>query len=75
VSETTVSYVSSDSVCAQAATALAGLSNPGTIGEPVWVLKVGPSRYLVFNLHRQSAGKLLGAIFDESMTWLADIVL
>ena len=74
VSASSVAPVTSDSVCALAAAAISSLPG-GSATKAVWVVAVGPSHYLVFGDERRSAGRLLGAILDSSLNWLADIVL
>jgi hypothetical protein len=57
-----------------AATAISSL--PGSSAtSTVWVVDIGSSHYLVFGDDRRSAGRLLGAVLDASLRWLADIVL
>jgi hypothetical protein len=70
-----ITLVTSDSICAVAAAAFATLSGPDTPVASVWVIAVGPTRYLVFDQRRRSAGKRIGAIFDQGMNWLADVAL
>jgi hypothetical protein len=67
-----IAFVTSDSVCTAAANALAKLSTPVTSPHSVWVIAVGPTRYVVFDKERASARRLLAAVFDSSFLWLAD---
>jgi hypothetical protein len=67
-----IAFVTSDSVCTAAANALAKLSTPVTSPHSVWVIAVGPTRYIVFDKERASARRLLAAVFDSSFLWLAD---
>jgi hypothetical protein len=46
---------------------------PGVPVHPVWVLAIGPTRYMVFDKERMSAGRLLVAIYS-TFTWLADMI-
>ena len=69
-----VSFVTSDSVCTAAANAVAQTYGPGVSPQPVWVIAVGPSRYVVFDKKRGSAKRLLAGVFDSTFTWLADFL-
>jgi hypothetical protein len=69
-----VTLVVSDSICTVAANAVAHFSGTSGTVYPVWVIAVGPTRYIVFNLERTSAGRRLAAVFDTNFTWLADFI-
>jgi hypothetical protein len=69
-----VTLVVSDSICTAAANAIAQFSGASGTPYPVWVIAVGPTRYIVFNLERTSAGRRLAAVFDTNFTWLADFI-
>lgn len=71
----TVVFAATDSVCTRAANAAATLRGAGAQPYPVWVIAVGPDRYVVFDKERKSAGRLLAAVFDTTFTWLADFLL
>ncbi len=68
-----VTFVTSDSICSVAANLTAQME-PNVPVHAVWVVAVGPSRYLVFDKARMSAGRLLVAVYDAVFTWLADMV-
>lgn len=69
-----VVFVTSDSLCDVAARAVANLSAPAAPVQPVWVLSVGPDRYIVYGAGRMRDGWLLAAVFDSSFTWVADFL-
>jgi hypothetical protein len=69
-----VVFVTSDSLCDVAARAVANLSTPPAPVQPVWVLSVGPDRYIVYGAGRMRDGWLLAAVFDGSFTWIADFL-
>lgn len=72
VAATEVYFVTDSTTCAQAATAFGrevALAN-GTPGPGLWVLRVGPTRYIVFD-HRQASGEFLDQyVFDASFNYL-----
>jgi hypothetical protein len=67
-----VRFVTSISLCDAAARAVAKLSSPAATPRPVWLFSVGPTRYVVMGTGRTSQGKILGSVFDNTFTWLAD---
>ena len=69
-----ITLVASDSICTVAANAFAQLSGSYTTPHAVWVIAVGPTRYIVFDKARTSARRLLGAVFDTTFAWLADFL-
>jgi hypothetical protein len=69
-----VQFVTSKSLCDAAARAVANLSSPAAPVRPVWLLSVGPSRYVVFGTGRTSQGRPLGSVFDNTFKWLADFL-
>jgi hypothetical protein len=69
-----VHMVVDPAVCEAASNALAALPNQPA-AHAVWVVSIGPTRYLVFDVQRASAGKKLAAVFDAKMQWLADVTL
>jgi hypothetical protein len=72
---TLVAFVSDSLTCTAAANAWAPLVGPAAPVEPVWVLAIGPTRYLVFDVRRPTKGYLVGAIFDAGFVWVTDILL
>jgi hypothetical protein len=75
VAASTVALVNSDSLCDAAARAVANLSTPAAPLRAVWVLAAGPNRLIVFGSGRRSEGRALAAVFDSTLTWLADVLL
>ena len=73
-SASAIALVHADSVCNAAALAFAQLSGAGPVVRPVWVVAIGTTHYVVFDKQRRSAGRLIAAIFDASMHWVADVV-
>ena len=59
-SASAVIFVTSDSICTAAANLTAQME-PNVPVHAVWVLAIGPSRYMVFDKERRSAGRLLVA--------------
>lgn len=72
---TLVAFVSDSLTCTAAAIAWAPLVSPTAPVEPVWVLAIGPTRYLVFDARRVTTGALVGAIFDAAFVWVTDVLL
>jgi hypothetical protein len=68
-----VTFVTSDSLCTVAANLTAAME-PSIPVHPVWVMAIGPTRYVVFDKERTSAGRLLVAIYDAAFNWLADMI-
>ncbi len=66
-----IEYVSDSTVCGTAAAALAAGSDPSVMfPRGVWVLKVGPSRYIVFDFEQIVAGHMLLDVFDSNFVHL-----
>ena len=70
-----IQIVQSESVCQQAAAALATASGTGTARDATWVIRVKTTRYLVFNLNQYSAGRFLGFVFDSKFQHLKSFIL
>jgi hypothetical protein len=75
VAASQVQTVQTDSVCQLAAAALATKWGTGSASDSTWVISVGSTRYLVFNLKQVDAGRVVGLLFDSSFNYLAAIVL
>jgi hypothetical protein len=67
-----VTFVTADSLCDAAARAVAALSTPAAPIARVWVIAVGPTRYVVFGAPRVNSQAALSAVFDTTLSWLAD---
>ena len=67
-----VTLVTVDSVCDAAARAVSALSTPAAPIARVWVIAVDSTRYVVFGAPRKNNEYALSAVFDTSLTWLAD---
>lgn len=68
-----VTFVTSDSICTVAANLTAQME-PNVPVHAVWVLAIGPTRYMVFDKERRSVGRRLVAIYDAAFNWLADMI-
>ncbi len=70
-----VTLVATDSICALAAAAFFGsFSSDNGTARPVWVLKVGTSRYIVFDGQHQVGGRDIQVVLDEDFNYLAAIL-
>ena len=69
-----IAYVSDSALCRTAAIALGGIEQP-PVDYPVgvWVLKVGPTRYVVFDGTQYGAGDRHLIIFDSSFAAVGSI--
>lgn len=74
VSADSVTLVSDAQVCDSAARARAARLGPGSPVESVWVIAVGPTRYVVFSERTRAKGQIIFSVFDTAFTWLADIL-
>jgi hypothetical protein len=70
-----VQIVQADSTCQQAAVALAAAWGSGSSSDNTWVIRVGSTRYVVFNLKQINARRIEGLIFDNNFNYLTAIVL
>jgi len=70
-----VKLVTSDSaVCNGAAAAYrSNVSTDPGLPEPVWVIAIGASRYLVWNSLHRSGGNDVMFIFDTDWTWISGL--
>jgi len=72
VSASDVYFVTDSTVCTRAAAAFTAevTRDRSTAGGSLWVLRVGPTRYIVFD-HKQQSGEFLDHyIFDSSFNYL-----
>jgi len=74
VSASSVSLVTTDSICALAALAFhAAIGIAGEPVGPVWVLQVGPTRYVVFDGKHEIAGREHQVVLDANFQYLVTI--
>jgi hypothetical protein len=75
VTAASVTIVSDTTVCRQAATRLVQEWGSGSTADPVWVIKVDTSRYIVYNGKQVSASRVVALVFDAAFTYLGSIVI
>lgn len=74
VSADSVSLVSDSQVCDSAARARAARLGASAPVEPVWVIAVGSTRYVVFSGRTRTKGRIIFSVFDSVFTWITDIL-
>jgi hypothetical protein len=67
-----VTLVTDPRICDSAARALA--HRTGRAIEPVWVIAVGSSRYVIFSRSHRDRGRRIFSTFDATYRWLADFL-
>jgi hypothetical protein len=72
VPQDSVTLVSHPQVCDSAARALA--LRTGRAIEPVWVVAVGSSRYVIFSRSHRDKGRIMFSTFDATYHWLTDFL-
>jgi hypothetical protein len=74
VSPSAITFVVSDSICTAAANALVDAAGePNEVPGPVWVLKVGTTRYIVFDGKHLVGDRDQQVVLDENLNFLVTI--
>lgn len=75
VADSAVAIVQDTTVCRQAQTALLQAWGSGSTSEPVWVLRISSTHYLVYNNRQISYGRTYGVLLSSAFAYLRYVLV
>lgn len=75
VADSAVAIVQDTTVCRQAQKALVQAWGSGSVTDPVYVLRISNTHYLVYNNRQMSAGRTYGLLFTPAFVYIRSLLI